>query len=344
MPIIRIWLLIVFTILQWLPGYCQLSTSIVKTFFTNDSMLTVRLKADFQELRKNREIDKYRSATITISNDSIVVKDISVEVKPRGVFRKELCIPPQLMINFKAIKSSPLYKLGRLKLVHACSADDLSDQLIIKEFLVYKLYELMTPLSFRVRLVRLEMASMAGEAYSKPRYGFFLEDVDDMANRNDYHELPEAQRNTESMNRDANTMLALFQFMIGNTDWSVPLNRNVKILQHDGQPNATPWPVPYDFDNCGLVNAPYAMPFDELPIQSVTDRWYRGYERTNAELENALQLFREKRSAMYTIVQQCAYLSKGNKREMTAYLDGFFEIADNKSKVKDLFIHNARKQ
>ncbi len=331
-------------LLHWQTANGQLPKSAVHSFFENDSILPAHLQADFAELRKNREKDIYRKAAISIFIDGVAYNNIPVETKPRGVFRKDICNPPQLMINFKGDKTSPLYKLGRLKLVHACSGDALSDQLIIKEYLVYKLYQQFTSLSFRVRLVQLEMSSPDGVLFSKARYAFFLEDVDDMAKRNDYKELDETTRETESLNRNSNTVLALFQFMIGNTDWSIPLNKNVKIIQQKGHNELAPVAVPYDFDYCGLVDAPYATPFDGLPILSVTERLYRGYGRMMEELETAIQLFVQKKMVMYNLVNACSYLTIESKRDMIKYLDSFFELVVNENKVKDLFIRNAREK
>jgi hypothetical protein len=325
-------------------GFSQGKGSFTKTFFTNESLVEIGLYADFAELRKNRALDTFRRASLNLAADTFRMNEVAVELKPRGAFRKEFCVPPPLMVNFKTNKTSPLYKLGKLKMVHACSVGDFNDQLIVKEYLVYKLYQVMTPLSFRVRLVKLNLYNQVGLAFSAPRLGFFIEDVDEMANRNDCNELPETQRNTESMNREANTLLALFQFMVGNTDWSVPLNRNVKIVQAEGQPFSAPFAVPYDFDYSGLVNAPYAIPYDELPIQLVTERFYRGYGRSMEELEKVLEIFRQRKAELYGVIQECTLLTKGNMREMISYLDGFFEIIDNSVKVKDLFIQNARKQ
>lgn len=342
MSIIRFFIFSFIALLQGQIALCQLSKAQAKSFFTNDSVVPVKLIADFQEIKKNRDKDDYRNATIDIVVDGAAFNNMAVGLKPRGKLRRELCNPPQLMIDFKQDKASPLAKLGKLKMVHACASDEGGDQLIYKEYLVYKLYQELTPLSFRVRLIRLEMEKSPGVAFSKPRAAFFLEDVDAMADRNDYFELPDATRNTETMDRNANTILAIFQFMIGNTDWSVPLNRNVKIVMKEG--DLAPIAVPYDFDYCGLVNAPYAIPFEELPILSVTERLYRGYERSMEELETAINLFEQKKQKLYTVVESCGYLSKGNKKEMIDYLDSFYDVVNDKNKVKNLFIQNARKQ
>ncbi|HSC54456.1 MAG TPA: hypothetical protein VLC98_12575 [Phnomibacter sp.] len=314
-------------------------------FFEYENVLQVTLQTDYYDLRKQRQSDDCRKATISFANDTTSINHVAVEVKPRGVFRRAMCNPPQLMVNFKTDKASPLYKLGRLKLVTACSADPMSDQLVIKEYLVYKMLQVMTGLSFRVRLVQVDMLSLDGTRYSDKRYAFFLEDVDDVAERNNCVELAgTAKLNTEALDRESNTMTAIFQFMIGNTDWSIPQQHNIKIVQRKEPKYSAPFSIPYDFDGSGMVNAPYALPSDDLPIQSVTDRLYRGYGRTYEELEKTLQIFRAKKPELLGVIQDCAELNKRNKKEMTDYLNSFFEIIDNKFKVKEYFIANARTQ
>ena len=75
--------------------------------------------------------------------------------------------------------------------------------------------------------------------------------------------------------RDHFLKMAVFQFMIGNTDWSVPYLQNIKFITKDS--TKAPLTVPYDFDHAGIVSAPYALPAEELEMSSVLERRYRGY-------------------------------------------------------------------
>jgi hypothetical protein len=81
--------------------------------------------------------------------------------------------------------------------------------------------------------------------------------------------------------------VALFQYMIGNTDWSIVRERNVTLLLgEDGYQR----PLPFDFDMSGLVNAHYAGPAPGLPIDDVTERFYLGFCDPETDWE---QLFGE---------------------------------------------------
>jgi len=75
-------------------------------------------------------------------------KSLSIEVKARGNFRRLLgnCTYAPLMLRFETMKSlNPPYFSGQkeLKLVMPCQGDEY----VIREWLVYKLYNLLTPLS-----------------------------------------------------------------------------------------------------------------------------------------------------------------------------------------------------
>jgi len=83
------------------------------------------------------------------------------------------------------------------------------------------------------------------------------------------------------MNQDAVTSVqnAFFQFMIANTYFSTAYNHNQKLLYF----NKKLITLPYDFDMSGLVNSSSSVVSvinnKPLPINSVRDRFYRGFKR-----------------------------------------------------------------
>ena len=101
-----------------------------------------------------------------------------------------------------------------------------------------------------------------------------LEDENKMAKRNGGISITRKMRPNQT---EPNTFLtmAVFQYLIGNTDWSVQYMQNIKLVAADSI--AVPVAVAYDFDHSGMVNAPYAKPAEELRMSSVRERRYRGY-------------------------------------------------------------------
>lgn len=138
------------------------------------------------------------------------------------------------------------------------------------------------------------------------------------------------------------TMVAIFQYMIGNLDWSVPGLHNMKLIKPKDDPNTLPYAVPYDFDYCGLVNAPYAVPPEQIDVKSVTERFYRGFPRSMEELEPVIEHFKKQKEKTLELINNCQWLSNRYKKEMTSFLEDFYKTIDNKGRVKNIFIDNAR--
>ncbi len=319
-----------------------------KKFFKNEEVIEMTLVADFKKLiqgkfKKGFE-SKYYPATITfLFPDSIQVTN-EIEIRPRGKLRREVCYMPPLLLNFKTAKSVAFKKLGQLKLVLPCGNSEYDEQLILKEYLVYKIYNLLTEKSFRVRLVRMAYSDINEKMKPQLFYAFFIEDVDDMARRNKCIEIQPARPHIEATNRKQTTLQSLFQYMIGNSDWALPVYHNVKLIRSKKDSLSRPFVVPYDLDYCGLVNARYAVPPESLPIKSVRERFYFGFPRTMEELQSALEIFRQQRKEIDSLILNFEPLSTQNKKEMIKYLDEFFEITEKERSVRELFINHARRE
>lgn len=140
------------------------------------------------------------------------------------------------------------------------------------------------------------------------------------------------------------TMVALFEYMVGNTDWSVYANHNIKLMQDTADATSKPYASAYDFDFSGLVNAPYATPDPQLGTESVTTRVYRGFPREVSELKEMADYFRSKKDAMYAEITNSKFLDNRSKKDMIGYLDEFYKDIANEKNLKVLFIDNARQQ
>ena len=63
------------------------------------------------------------------------------------------------------------------------------------------------------------------------RIYFYIEDFDVTSKRNACKEVKISKLHTENTDRKQMTMVAMFEYMIGNTDWSVYANHNIKLMQ-----------------------------------------------------------------------------------------------------------------
>ncbi len=121
--------------------------------------------------------------------------------------------------------------------------------------------------------------------------------------------------------------LALFQYMIGNTDYAVQTRHNMKILGLPGFGTAGYTPVPYDFDYSGLVNTFYAIPSENLGIKTVRERYYLGPCREDEAYLEAIEHINHYREDILQLVNDFEYLDQKYKKNVIAYLEQYFELA-----------------
>ncbi len=313
-------------------------------FFLDDNPIEMVLSTDIRNLLNKKAKKEFQPATATLRfPDSTQVAE-EIRIQTRGVFRLANCDMPSLMLHFKNPTSPRLSPLKKLKLVCGCGSSTEEEQLIIKEYLAYKIYNLLTPMSFRVRLVKITYADSKAKKKPYTQYGFLIEDVDDLAERNNCLEQDNPAPGTNATGRHHMTLVAIFQYMIGNLDWSVPGMHNIKLIRPKEPANALPLAVPYDFDYCGLVNAPYAVPPEQIDVKSVTERVYRGFPRSMDELEPVIENFKANKEKTMALISNCQWLSNRHRREMTNFLEDFYRTIDNKNRIKNVFIDNARTQ
>ena len=315
-----------------------------KEFFKEDKMIEAVLSSDLGMLLSGKSKEDYLPADLTFKfPDSSVIKE-TIRIRARGQFRRTNCYVPSLKLNFHNESSPQLHSLNSLKLVCGCKTGFTFDQLLLREYVIYKMYNLITDKSFRVRLLHVRYEDSKGKKKPLVAYAFLIEDINDMAKRNHCREWTKGGLPTEVTNRQQMTTVAIFQYMIANTDWAVPVLHNIRLIYPKDDSTARPFAVAYDFDFAGLVNPDYAIPDPKLGIESVRDRLYRGFPRTMGELQEALQKFKDEKDKIYSLINNFELLSPATKKDMTGFLDDFYKTINNESDVKYVFIDNARRE
>jgi len=312
-------------------------------FFIDENPLKVTLETDVNKLLVEKMKDNYTQPatfTCTLPDSSVVSEEIRINA--RGIMRRDYCFTPPLRLSFHNSTSPVLYSLNTLKLVCPCRTSAEYEQLLLKEFLIYKIYNLLTEKSFRVRLLQLTYKDTRGKKKPFTQYAFLIENIDALAKRNRCKEWKNKNIHSESCDRAQMTLVAVFQYMIGNTDWAVSNQHNIKIIYSKKDSAARPYVVPYDFDYAGLVNAEYAVPDEQLGTQTVLERVYRGFPRTASELQTVFDLFNQQKEKIYALIKNFEPLSQRNKKEMIDYLDDFYETINNSRKAEYIFVDNAR--
>jgi hypothetical protein len=311
-------------------------------FFLDDRLIEATLTTDIKKLRNEKKVPAWQPANITIKFSDTSVISEQINVQPRGIFRKNNCDLAALMLNFKTPTSPKLSALKKLKLVGGCSSSKNDEELLLKEYMAYKIYNFISVISYRVRLLRITYKDSKEKARSYSQYAFLIEDTKDLADRNNCREIKKRVFALDGADRQQFNLVCLFQYMIGNTDWSIRQYHNIKMMVPKTDTLAKPYVIAYDFDFAGLVNASYAVPNEGLEITAVTQRLYRGFPRTMDELEVNLDIFKSKKDAIMFFINNFEYVSARVKRDMTRYLEEFYNTIDDKKLVKNYFITRAR--
>lgn len=311
-------------------------------FFLDESPLNVTLSTDLGNLLSGKIKDEYQSATFTCKlPDSSVVSEV-IRLNVRGHSRRQICKIPPIRLLFRNATSPRLSSLKTLKLVNVCRFASADKQLLFKEYLIYKMYNLLTDKSFRVRLLNITFEDSKGSKKPFTQYGFLVENVDAVAKRNKCREMNNIKIDQETTDRPNMTQVALFEYMIGNTDWSVWNNHNIKLLYSKKDSTARPFALPYDFDNSGFVNADYAVPDPIMGVETVRERVYRGFLRTEEELNAAIQVFNSKKDKIYELINKFELMADNVKKNSIDYLDDFYKTINNPKDIKYVFINKAR--
>ena len=251
--------------------HAELTKSPFQHFQDEDNLVHLTLKTDLSYLMSDQEDFEYQPAELSLKKNNCSEEHFHLEVKPRGVFRKAQCSFPPLKIRFpdEVLAKGGFMDYPTLKLVTHCEEDPGYDQLILKEYLTFKLYNELTDNSFKAQLVKVNYCDTGKKIEEVQRFGFLIEHPRELANRMEGRILGETFGVPKNIHLPAYKVFTLFQYMIGNTDWGLSNRHNVALVQCKMDGMALPVPVPYDFDFCGLVDAPYAIPHHNHPISDV---------------------------------------------------------------------------
>jgi len=311
-------------------------------FFETTDVLQAKLSMDWGKLVRNSAKPEYYPATFSCQlGDSSISEQIRVIA--RGHIRKEVCFMPPVKLNFHNNSSPKLSSLNSLKMVCTCTENSNGDQLLLKEYLVYKIYNLITEKSFRVRLMNLVYEDVSPKKKPYTGHAFLIESDKAMAKRSDCIPLKNTRSHSEYTDRDQMTLVAIFQYMIGNTDFGISANHNIILIQPAKDSTARPIVVPYDFDYAGIVDAYYAVPNEGLEIENVRQRLYRGYPRTEEELKTAIAIFNKQKEKIYSLINGFELLTEKNRKNIIDYLDAFYKTINSSNSIKSIFMLQARK-
>ena len=308
-----------------------------------EGILELTLEADISYLLDHRRTEAYKPAVLKYEVLGKGTVTRAAKVRLRGRYRRRVCSFPPLKLKFSEdeLRKSELDPVFRsLKLVTHCLDEKFDgNENVLKEYLAYKLYSLHTNEAFRVQMVKITYRDTKDERLKMKRYGFIIEDPDELAYRLGGKECEEACLNPdfERIVQANASVLNMFQFMIGNEDWDVKMMRNLKLIELDDSDEVLL--IPYDFDFSGLVNASYAVPSVDDGLRNVRDRIYLGVPVNDEVLRWAIQLFKLKKEEVLEVVRNFRLLSHSSRQEVSEYLMMFYDFLDEQdsSQVDNLY-------
>ena len=327
--------------------------------FKLNGTLELTISAPWRELVRRKKIQTPYPATLTYRDESGQTIGLPLTVERRGLTRQRVCrFPPiKLVFDKTDVRGTAFRGQKSIKMVTHCNRGERAEQLYVKEMLIYRMYNLVTDYSFRVRPLRITYQDSQRESASGPHFAFLIEDDSDVAKRNDLDKLDMDEVTLEQLDPLETTRYMLFQYLISNIDFSPRSGpkannccHNSKLIgpevEDDGStclPAHSIIPVPYDFDASGLVNAPYAVPNQSLPIRKVTQRLYRGYCIHNSMLPQVRGEFLQLESDFQQLIQNEPLLTDRTRKDAIGFIRPFFAIMQDPEAFSQHVTANCRK-
>ncbi len=315
-----------------------------RPLFTSTDVLVFSLVADFGQVQRDRTPDgekMYPASVVVMEKGKEVSIPAKIRTRGHSRLKPDFCTFAPLRVEFDANPVGTVFEgQKKLKLGVHCRDSGQYPDYVVREYPVYRMFNVLTPRSFRARLAEAHYVDAKNGKTINVRGALFLEDDDDVARRMEGRiSDTTGLRYRGRVDAETSTLVTLFEYMIGNTDLSIRSLHNMRIVL---TPGGTRYPVPYDFDFAGVVNAIYAGPSPMLRsiITDVRDRLYLGPCRTPEELENTFKHFRAKRAELMAVYDTAPMLKPNYVASAKKYLDQFFTLIDRPDRVKKAFIDN----
>jgi len=309
--------------------------------FASDEIINIEIEAPFGLLTSDRPDKEEVAGKLRYTADDGNLVEFDVALRTRGRLRRtvQICQFPPLRLNFKKsdVKGSLFDKQDRLKVVTHCRKQKRSEQAVLSEYLVYRIFNLFTDASFRVRLLRATY-KYTDKNLQLQTYAIFIEHKDRIGKRLDATTMQIRRAMILDIRRSDLNVASVFQYFIGNTDFSPIASapgedccHNQVLFTREGELH---YSIPYDFDLSGLVNAPYAKPSSRLDLRSVRERLYRGRCLNNSHLPSTISLFKSKRSSIEALINDQPGLTKKTAGKMLKFINQFYETIDDPRRIE----------
>jgi hypothetical protein len=311
------------------------TTNASQSIFASDSPLEMTLRTDVRALLRDRGEDRKDHGGIArLPRPDGGMDSASIQLRTRGVYRRRPAVcafpPLRLSVGRRAGRGTAFEGERRIKVVTHCRNSDQYEQYVLHEYLIYRAYALLTDLSLRTRLARVTYEDAAGREKPVTRYAILIEAEDRLAARHRMRVVEDTGTHIARLDPVQTVFMAVFQYFIGNTDWSIRALHNIALLADSGGRIV---PVPYDFDWAGVIATRYAVPDTSLPIRSVKERLYSGYCGSIEDFEPIFARFRQHRAAIEALYD-LGPLERDERNNARRYYEEFYRLIDDPSRVR----------
>ena len=313
------------------------SLSIIEYLIEN-GIDEVFLKTNMKTLQKNKYNEVYQDAEFSFVGIDSALFNFPIKIRTRGNMRKRVCQYPSLKLNFSKsdLKNKEIKPIDKYKLVCQCASGKPAELLLLKEFLAYNLYNIVTDNSFKTHLFTINYIDTRGKK-TRVRYGFLIENEKELTSRLDGTVVSTDSMRFKDLIRENIIQMGMFQYMIGTTDFSLKNMHNLNAIQPVNTKNALL--IAYDFDSSGLVDAIYAVPNPKLPIRDVKDRWFNIKGCSRKEIQEQVDHFEKYKKEILAYSQNYTILNSHSHKTSLEYIEAFFEIIEDSDEVKERFVH-----
>ena len=280
--------------------------------------------------------EKYQPGTLEFLSGPLTGTTYKMEIKPRGNIRKEVCSFPPLMMKFPKAE----YEFRKVKMVQVCRNSTQMEELILKEYLAYKLYQELTDNSYGVRLLKVQYDGEVPGSKEMERYAFLIEPKKEVADRVGGKIYEPKVTKVDILERFHFNLMTVFQYLIANTDWAVENLHNMTLVAHR-ELNAL-LTIPYDFDYSGFVNAYYAVPHETIPVKHVTDRYNKSFCMTEDEMMEVRTHMMDRKDELISCVENFTLLSEKDRKNILNSFSKCFDVFDNERVCKNVFVRDCK--
>lgn len=324
-------------------------SSLVPPLFTRHETLAVTIEAPLTTLMKERPEKEYLDGAFLYRTTEGREEALDLKIRARGNFRldPDNCDFAPIRLNFrkKQVEGTEFDGQDKLKLVTHCRSGARNfEQLLLREFVAYRILGLLTDRAFGVRLMRIDYVDTESDR-QLTKYGFVVEDDEAMGKRLGINSLKRGNITHNDLDPVQENLVNVFQYMIGNTDYSLVqddeendcCHNSILMSADEGPPFI---PVPYDFDITGFVNPPYAAPNPRFNLRSLRQRLYRGQCKNNEYLADTMRLFMEKKAEIVALIETHDALSSYTKRNLRTYILSFYDDIEDPRRRQERFYEN----